>query len=59
LADLKKWVRFDTTVLPVDNQARTDPYAVMHVRGQHSLIKYIQQQLTKEPQEEQEEADNG
>jgi hypothetical protein len=53
--DLKEFVRWDTSVIPMDNNGRTDEYMVMRNEGKRSVIYHIERMLKKKPHEEKQE----
>ena len=52
LSELKEFTRFNTSVIPLDNNGRVDIYMVMRNEGQRSLIYHIERMLDKKPGEE-------
>lgn len=51
LADLTRLSKFDYSIIPLDQQHRIDPMAVMRSEGQRSVIVHIYTKLNKDPYE--------
>lgn len=59
LADMKRLSKFDYSIIPLDQQGRIDPMAVMRSEGQRSVIVHIYTKLGKDPYEERQKIAKG
>jgi len=51
LADIERLAKFNLSIVPLDQQGRIDPMAVMRNEGQRSVLVHIYRKLKQDPNE--------
>lgn len=59
LKDIEQLAQFNYSIIPLDQQGRIDPMAVMRREGQRSVLVHIYRKLEKDPNEPKQKVAKG